>query len=455
MTSLPNIERDIYRLIATRRNASEVLLVSGGSNWLLPQVEILPRRRIAEQVSAEARTKWGFDGYCLFIPAISTSHGNAPCAVMESLQHDGKAPAGTCWVPRDAASQQTGIKEERTAIAESLEELDSYVGLRESGPFASPGWLRELLRWVQEQIASLGLRVTSKFQQFNACPTFSLIRLETNGPAVWFKATGEPNRHELSITVTLARLFPRYVPAVIGAHEAWNAWLAMEASGAPLDAIGEISEWERVAQELAKLQILSIPKTEELLECHCKDLRLPKLMTLIDPFLARMTGLMAAQERQTPAPLTNSELTFLAGRLKRAFEQLGETSLPDTVGHIDFNPGNILVSRNRCVFLDWAEGCVTNPLISFEYLREHLGRSQVKDAEAEQRISAAYLRPWHSFFSPRDLARARTASPLVAVFGYAVANDTWNSTDALSNPTVVGYLRSLTRRMYREAMRIA
>ncbi|MGB2890001.1 MAG: phosphotransferase [Candidatus Acidiferrales bacterium] len=454
MASLPNIERDTYRLIATRRNASEVLLVPSGSNWLLPKVEILPRRRIAEQVVAEARTKWGFDGYCLFIPAISTSNGNAPCAVMESL-HNSKAPAGTCWVPRDAASQQTGIKEERTAIAESLEELDSYVGRRESGPFASPGWLKELFRWVQEQIASLGLRVTGKFQQFNASPTFSLIRLETNGPAVWFKATGEPNRHELSVTVTLARLFPRYVPAVIGARESWNAWLSVEVPGTLLGAIGEISDWERAALELAELQILSIPKTAALLECQCKDLRLPKLMTLIDPFLARMTQLMAGQERQTPARLTNFELTFLTGQLKRAMELLREISLPDTVGHIDFNPGNILVSRNRCVFLDWAEGCVTNPLITFEYLREHLGRSQVKDTEAEQRISAAYLQPWHSLFSPSDLARARTASPLVAVFAYAVANDTWNSTDALSNLTVAGYLRSLTRRMYREATQTA
>jgi hypothetical protein len=454
MTSLSITERDTYRLIPTRRNASEILLVPVGCNWLLPTVEILRQQRVAAQLVAEARTKLGFDGYCLFVPTSLAPAAKCPCAVMESLEQNGKAPTGARWLPRGTASQCAGTKDERNAIYESLRQLDSYAGLQESGPFARPGWLKDLFQWAHERVAQLGLRLTGTFQQFNASPTFALLRLETTGPAVWFKATGEPNRHELSITLGLARLFPRHVPTIIGVHESWNAWLSTHASGTSLDAIAETSEWERVAFEFAELQILSIAKTKELLECHCKDLRLPKLQQRIDPFCARMTELMAAQEKQSPAPLTELQLRFLGVQLKQAMELLFDVGLPDTLGHIDFNPGNILLSPEGCVFLDWAEGCLTNPLITFEYLREHLGRSQIKDAEGEQTISAAYLRPWHSSFSPKELARARTVSPLISVFVYAVANDTWKTADSLSNPRVAGYLRSLGRRMYREAIRM-
>jgi hypothetical protein len=454
VTSLSHTELDTYRLIVTRRNASELLLVPGGSDWLLPRVEILPRRRVAEQLSVEAQARWRCESYCLFLPNLPEPNRSALFAVMESVTHNGNAPAGTFWLPASAVRRGAAVREEHSAIAESLEELDSYASLRKPGPFAKPGWLRELFRWVQERITPLGLRVTGKFKQFNASPTFSLIRLETSGPAVWFKATGEPNRHELSITVMLAGLFPGYVPAILGVHEAWNAWLSMAATGGPLDKIEEISEWERVARELAEFQILSIAKTAELLECHCKDLRLPKLKERIDPFCARMAELMAVQKKESPAPLSEPQLTFLGVQLKQALGLLSEVGLPDTLGHVDFNPGNILLSHKRCVFLDWAEGCVSNPLITFEYLREHLSRSQVKDADAEHRISTAYLRSWHAFFSPSDLARARTVSPMVAVFAYAVASDTWNSTTSLSNPRIAEYLRSLTRRMYREAMQI-
>jgi hypothetical protein len=450
MTSLSITERDTYRLISTRRNASEILLVPMGCNWSLPRVEILPQHRIADQLVLEARTRFGFNGYCLFIPTFEPAE-DGRYAVMESLEQNGKAPTGARWLPREAATRYAGTKDERNAIDESLRQLDSYAGLHESGPFAQPGWIKELFQWTGEHVAPLGLRLTGTFQQFNASPTFALLRFETDGPALWFKATGEPNRHELSITKTLTRLFPRHVPAVIGIHESWNAWLAIEAPGSPLDDIEQ--SWENVALQLAELQILSVAKTAELLQCDCKDLRTPRLKERVNLFCARMVGLMAAQKKLSPAPLTEPQLAFLGLQLDKALDLLSDVGLPDTLGHLDFNPGNIRVSPNQCVFLDWAEGCVSNPLITFEYLREHLGRSQIKDPKAEQQISASYLQPWYSFYSPGELARARTVSPLISVFAYAVAGDTWNSARSLSNPAVAAYLRSLTRRMYREAIR--
>jgi Ser/Thr protein kinase RdoA (MazF antagonist) len=203
------------------------------------------------------------------------------------------------------------------------------------------------------------------------------------------------------------------------------------------------------------LQILSIGKKDELLEGQCKDLRLPRLFVQIDPFIDRMRGLMAAQEKRTPAPLTDPELTRLGNRLKQACSSLCEVGLPDTLGHLDFNPGNIFILPGRSVFLDWAEGCVTSPLITFEYLREHLQRNRINDAQAIESIVTAYVRPWQSIFSADTLERATMISALVAVFVYAVGANTWHSSEALLKPSVAGYFRSLTRRMYREAVQIA
>jgi len=175
----------------------------------------------------------------------------------------------------------------------------------------------------------------------------------------------------------------------------------------------------------------------------------------IDPFLARMAEFMAGQEKRSPAPLANSELLSLGEGLKEACSLLQSFGLPDTLGHMDFNPGNILLSPDHCVFLDWAEGCVTNPVITFEYLRRHMERGGVEEPAADSRLSAAYLRPWAAFFSPDDLRRALAAAPPVAVFVHAIAGDTWRTLDPVSNPALAGYFRSLTRRMYRDAVRAA
>lgn len=451
----PNEAAITYRLLVTRRNASEILLLPNGSGWITPRVEIHAHKRVAEQLTAKVSRSWGVDAYCLLAPSFSTrGRDGEPYAVMESVCQNDKAPAGTFWVPRITA--EGGVEStESGQIRQSLDELDAYATNRKAGPLARPGWLRELYSWAQNKLTPFGVRLTGGFRQLNASPTFSLIRLETDREAVWFKATGEPNPHELRVTATLARLFPGCIPTILAIHQTWNGWLSMDVAGVPLDQLEDFTGWERAAEELAELQIASIEKTVELLEAQTKDLRVPNLVERIDPFVDRMGTLMGAQEKLTPAPLVRSELTTLAEGLKECCALLESLGLPNTLGHMDFNPGNILLSGDHCVFLDWAEGCVTNPLLTFEYLRAHMARSGIEKPTASECLTRAYLRPWTSFYAHEELRRALALSPLAAVFACAVANDSWRSPGLAQNPRLAGYFRSLTRRMHREAIRVA
>ena len=445
-----------YRLVVTRRRASEILLLHNRSGWALPRVAIHPCQRLAEQLVTEAKKGWGLDTYCLFVPRRPADDltGEGKCAVLESERHNDKAPSGTQWALRATASGGLNLSEARL-VRESLEELDGYVQEESAGPFARPGWLRELFRWTREQVTPLGICLTGRFRQLNASPTFSLIRLEAEGGAVWFKATGEPNTHELPLTLAIRRLFPRHVPRVLGVHPRWNGWLTEEVAGVSLDEAAEFADWERAATELAELQITSTGKSADLLEAQAKDLRIPQVAKRIDSFLARMSELMALQEKATPPPLTKSELETLAEKLKEACAVVEELGLPDTLGHLDINPGNIVVTGDRCVFLDWAEGCVSHPFLTFEYLREHLGRSHIQEPAAGERLATAYLRRWEAFFFPEELRRAQALAPLLAAFAYAAASEFLRSPDLLHNPQIAGYFRSLTRRMHRESVQVA
>ena len=451
MDSVHSTARDSYRLIVTRSNASEILLRPNGRAWCLPSVEIPQGRRIAEQLTAELYAQWGCRAYCLLVPNLAV--GLPYCSVMEATDLEQISPAGTCWKPLDVATcAAVDPAEDRAVIEKSIKEWAEYRRERNQAPFTKPGWLSELLAWAQEQLAPLGVRLTGSFAQLNASPRFSLTRLETNdASAVWFKATGEPNLHELPVTLALARLFPRYVPRILGVHSAWNGWLCQEAQGVLLDGCAEFSSWERAARELSELQLTSVGKCSELLESSCKDLRLPKLIKLVDPFLARMADLMTAQTKQPPDPLTPASLALLGQRLKEACALLHELDLPETLGHMDFNPGNIVVAPAECCFLDWAEGCVSHPFLTFEYLREHVRRRFRGDDAAIERMAAAYLHPWQGVCHSDTVIQAMAISPLVAVFAAAVVDQQWHSVDPLKHPRIAGYFRSLTRRMFREA----
>jgi hypothetical protein len=445
--------QDTYRLIVIRGNVSKILLSACVNAWKLPTVEIPHGQRIAEQLARELYTQYGCQGYCLLVRSLAVG---LPSAVMEVPEPDEIASAGTSWRPLDAATcSEIEPAEDRAIIRESLKELNVYRQEPTQGPFARAGWLRELFAWTDQQLGPLGLRLTGSFTQLNAAPTFSLIRLDTTDSAVWFKATSPPNGHELAVTRCIARLFPGNTPELLGVHAAWNGWLTKDVPGQTLDRCTELPAWNKVADDLAQLQIQSIGKDVELLESHSKDVRLPRLMEQIDPFLGCMAELMAAQEKKVPRPLTNPELDLLGEHLKQACLLLHDLGFPDTLGHLDFSPGNILVSPVRCVFLDWAEGCVTHPLVTFEYLREHLRRNRPNDTHAFETLVAAYMRPWQSLVSLDDLKQASLFSPLVAVFAYAVGTNTWRSREALLKPAIGAYLRSLTRRMHREAVEMA
>jgi hypothetical protein len=453
MDRVQNTGQVTYRLIVTRGNGSEVLLWDRGYAWSLPTVGISQGQRVADQLCAKLYAQSGLRAYCLFVPTLAPAIGH--CAVMELPGDSEIASAGTCWRSLNAATC-VGIEpiDDRTVIETALAKWDKCLREPSQVPFARPGWLAGLFAWVEQQLALRDLHLTGAFRQLNAAPSFSLIQLETNDSAVWFKATGEPNRHELGVTVCVARLFPESVPEPLGIHAAWNGWLMREAPGRTLDDVPALAGWLQTAESLAQLQIRSIGREAELLDGGCMDLRRPRLIGAVDPWIDCMRVLMAAQEKQTPAPLTELELTLLGGSLKEACSGLSEIGVPDTLGHLDFNPGNIVVSCERCVFLDWAEACVTNPLITFEYLREHFLRHSRGDRAATENLIVAYLRPWQALVSPGDLKQAMLFAPLVAVFVYAVGSATRRSSEPCGKSSEGAYLRSLCRRMFREARQI-
>jgi Phosphotransferase enzyme family len=458
MPPIDQTEREIFRLIIVRRNGSEILVSSMESRFALPSVEVFAHERHALQLTTKVRHNTGMKVYCLFLPQITMPKSNESFtryAVMETVDDDGQSPTGYHWIRRSGDSSQGEYpSSDADAISQSFRQFDLNATTVDAGPFTKTGWVRELLAWTQKQLDTAELRLNGNFQQINASPNFSLIRLETNGTAVWFKATGEPNAHELGVTLRLAQLFPLGLPRILGVHQSWNGWLSEELSETTLDQFIDLSVWESAAEQLAQLQVASIEHGSVLIDARCKDLRLSRLASVLPTFLERMALLMSLQEKQSPAPLTASELDFLGTRLLNSLLLLQHVGLPDTLGHMDFNPGNIVVSRNRCVFLDWAEACVTLPLFTLEYLLEHARRCLPETKSAPVRIATAYLRPWRALFSLDDLRRALRVSPLLAVFVCALAITKWQSPDLAGGSRQAGYLRSLARRMYREATRI-
>ena len=273
----------------------------------------------------------------------------------------------------------------------------------------------------------------------------------SGGPAVWFKAVGAPNLREFSITLTLGQLFPSYVPHVFATRPEWNGWLAHEIQGVNLGDSQDAKQWIAAAASLAHLQIDSIGKQSQLLDSGARDFRVPALLDIVVPLLDVMAQLMEEQIKVPPVPLTREEVLALRDHIYGALLQIQELPIPEGLGHLDLNPGNVIVSPTSCRFLDWTEAYVGHPFYSFEHLLEHFRRAVQRSWESEAQLKAAYAGPWRKFFASADIARGMALAPLLAVFAYAAGYDAWKNKQQLLDPKVAGYLRSLARRLKHEA----
>src|SRR5262249_26448620 len=191
----------------------------------------------------------------------------------EHLCTCGSPKMPTCRIPVASLCQNSLVDaRDYAAIKQVVAVCSREIEGMFDGPFAHLGWFGELRNWIEAVIEPMGFHVTGEFRQLNASASFSLIRFETDGPALWFKAVGEPNQREFAITRDLAQFFPDYLPRILAFRSDWNGWLTREVQGRLLSESHEQERWERAAAALSSLQRQSLDCGSEKLGAGVGDL---------------------------------------------------------------------------------------------------------------------------------------------------------------------------------------
>ena len=446
-----NQDQSSVRLVISRGHGEDVLLEGTDARFRLPSFEVPRCERLSEFLTSEAKKLWGQQLICLFTPPMDCCEGErtrSRYCVMEYLGNSTTWGSALKWVPFPSLPSIPFTEPfERQVIQQAIASWTNYSQGFAPGPFAKPNWFQELRAWSKGPVGTLGYRLTGRFRQFNAGPSFTLIRFESSGPAVWFKAVGESKRSEFDVTLSIARLAPDFVPRVVAVRPEWNGWLALESEGRRLRDTESLECWESAAMGLAELQLALIGKQNLFLALGAHDLRLKTLFEAVNGFIGVAAELMEQQAKSCPPPVRQSEVQILGEQITDALSKLQDVGLPEPLGHLDLNPDNILVSTGGCIFLDWAEAYVGHPFFSLSYLLEHFRRRPGSDDSAATLISKAYRKPWGRFLSPNTVNDALTYAPLIAVFAYALAV----VREGFANESARGYLRALVRRMKKEA----
>ena len=438
------------RLLIFRSAAEEILLRTEQSGFALPGIAIPANERVALNVNRTVRRELGLAVISLYeVSFTSPEQEGSFYHAAVSLRPGDEIPLGTCWAHVDSLKPDSFS---RGADFQAIERFQSGLSARDEAgrpePFRNPNWFLHVTAWVSKSLRERGLRLSGPFEQFNASPTFSLIRFETGGRPVWFKAVGEPNIREFRLTLALSRICPEYLPKMLAEHAEWNAWLAEEAAGVSLSA-AEFRHWESAASSLARLQIVALPHAHKLSAAGARDFRPAQLLSRVVPFCEFIAESARRSESVEARELGNGNCLELGAAIEDALSQLDRPELPSTLGHMDLNPENIFCSTGASIFLDWAEGFTGCPFFAFEYLLQHFRRRFEAHPAFAMQLRDRYLRPWQLLLAKRDLESFLTLSPLAALFAYASTLFTSLMREDSVTARQETYLLGLARKMYR------
>src|SRR6266508_1972111 len=96
-----------------------------------------------------------------------------------------------------------------------------------------PRWRAEAERWIAAELERLGLEPTGEIEQGHVRWWSTVMRVQTIGGDLYFKANAPPHHFEAALVALLARLRPGQIPE-LPAADPDRGWMLMRDGGTRL-----------------------------------------------------------------------------------------------------------------------------------------------------------------------------------------------------------------------------
>jgi hypothetical protein len=438
---------DHYRLVFVSPTTRRVLVEKDQRGCVLPRLSLPRWTRVAEIATEAISETWGFKAVILDYFGQLPGAGTIVVAQRINEGTETSCPAGYLWGPLNEVRDDQLDSQERSLLLRLLTE-----GRTGRGQFSRLNWIDEALDWVRAAAHIDDSQLTGEIHQLNASAESTLIRVDLkNASSYWLKASGGPNAREGPITRTLAGLFPEYLPELVEFHPGWNAWL-MKDAGRPLGDQGPLRPplVEEVIRRLAELQKESVQHVSELLSNGCHDNRMKALRETIPQLVPYLEEAMATRRVDIGHHVEATRLRDVAKLIEDASFRLEEIGIPDALIHSDIDLSNILSGNRGCVFTDWAQAGIGNPIVTFEQLRVQFAQKKIH-ASWMPRLNRIYQNFWREVLPDCHFDCAFTLAPLISIASYVCSRRDWLISE---RPQSQSYARALARQMDRAAQAV-
>jgi hypothetical protein len=440
-----NLDEIEYRVVLVDPRSRRILVRKEGHAFQLLRVSIPAGTRVARQLRTELLQQWAIG--VVILDFLLVSDGTTPCVVAELVTSNDPV--------HFPAVRAVDISSDELSDQERMHLL-RLLGDEVTSPICRIGWMDEAVAWAECATGQRLCRETG-VEQHNAGGAFTLLHLSMeSGQSYWVKATGAPNAHERQITRLLSTLCPPCLPRIVAEKPEWNAWL-MTGEGwglnsLPTDPDDLVRLLGHAAQSLAEVQIETAGKESLLFGAGAFDQRLDVIRSNASALFAYLAEAMSLQTSTRVSQISATRLEEMRELLERVCNHIEHLDIPSTILHGDMNLGNLVFTEDRCQFIDWCEGYVGHPLVTFQHLlllnsiEDTSGKARVDDAlkQIYRAAMGAACDPWH-------VTEGFACMGFLAAASALHGRGDWFRDGLRSDPRHLGYVRSITRHMERSA----
>jgi len=247
--------------------------------------------------------------------------------------------------------------------------------------------------WSDAGLSALGLAPHGEPQIVKQGAISVVWRQPTEaGRDVFFKAVPPLFAPEPPLTEWLSWRWPAHVPPVLAVDRPHRWMLTCAVDGVALSELDAGDAWTASVRTLARIQIDSIGRMDELTGRGCPARGVDTLLDELEPVLDEAVPRCAGTKHAVPSGLVHA-VRARRDRLRADAVRLAGHSLPATLIHGDFHAENVIVGGGGTpVILDWTDGACAHPF--FDLLIFLRGRAARRVAAHHGALVDAYLAEW-------------------------------------------------------------
>ncbi|MHB9132381.1 MAG: phosphotransferase family protein [Armatimonadota bacterium] len=263
-------------------------------------------------------------------------------------------------------------------------------------PWMEPQTYQQINHWLVEQLHTRSASLQAPPKHVKSSYLGMVMRVQTTQGTCYVKTEPRIFSREIPIMAVLSSWNLSGIPQPVFLEETARWMVTSEVDGPTLAEIDDVTVWESALRHYARLQQAALPHLASMRETDLFYDHRPATVACELDRIADELDVLLAGHPDTLSPEEYQAFRRCIPPAQALCEKIAVSPVPNTLEHGDLHPGNIRITADGPVILDWAWSSIAPPFHSLALLL-HEKRLPAKLQPLRMQLRDVYLQEWTAY----------------------------------------------------------